>query len=163
MSENFKLHLLKCVHSECYCNQNLTLSNSPKLSSLKMSAVAILKIITTKHQNRAWMTLILYCITLTSSSFLMTTSYSKNIIFQILISSFISLDLFTFQVSGITDLYCIMDYLKNREENKNKWRTIYPKNHENFKNSKSRAQFYWFSYKKSLVASSHQKERIRAL
>ena len=28
------------------------------------------------------------------------------------------------------------NFLKNREKNKNKLRTIYPKNHENFKNSK---------------------------
>ena len=36
--------------------------------------------------------------------------------------------------------------LKNGE-NKNKLRTLYPKNHENFKNSKPRVptvQFYWF-------------------
>ena len=29
----------------------------------------------------------------------------------------------------------------------NKLRTIYPKNHENFKNSKPRVQFYWFLQK----------------
>ena len=33
---------------------------------------------------------------------------------------------------------------KKSGENKNKLRKIYPKNHENFKNSKSRVQFYWF-------------------
>ena len=31
MSENFELHLLKCLYSECYCNQNLTVSKSRKL------------------------------------------------------------------------------------------------------------------------------------
>ena len=30
------------------------------------------------------------------------------------------------------------------EENNNKLRTIYPKKHENFKDSKPRVQFYWF-------------------
>ena len=29
-------------------------------------------------------------------------------------------------------------------KNMNKFRTIYPKYYENFKNSKSRVQFYWF-------------------
>ena len=37
-----------------------------------------------------------------------------------------------------------MENLKNPGENKNKLRTIYPKNHENFKNNKSRIQFYLF-------------------
>ena len=46
-------------------------------------------------------------------------------------------------VSGITDHYCIMENLKKSEENKNKLR-IYPKNRENFTNSKPRVQFYWF-------------------
>ena len=49
----------------------------------KVSSLAILKIIRTKHQNRAWLSLILYCMqtssTLTTPSFLMTTSYSKII------------------------------------------------------------------------------------
>ena len=35
-------------------------------------------------------------------------------------------------------------------ENKNKLRTIYPKDYENFKNSKPRVQFYWFLEKKSV-------------
>ena len=39
---------------------------------------------------------------------------------------------------------------KNSGKNKNKLRTIYHKNHENFKNSKPRVQFYWFLYKKSV-------------
>ena len=47
-------------------------------------------------------------------------------------------------ISGITDYYCIMKNLKKLGENKNKLRTIYPKNHENFKNSRLRVQFYWF-------------------
>ena len=34
---------------------------------------------------------------------------------------------------------------KKTGKNKNKSRTIYPKNHENFKNNKPRGQFYWFS------------------
>ena len=45
--------------------------------------------------------------------------------------------------------YCIslMYYGKLRKKlvkNENKLRTIYPKNHDNFKNSKYRVQFYWF-------------------
>ena len=34
MSKNFQKHLLKCWYSECYYNQNLTVSNSPKLRGL---------------------------------------------------------------------------------------------------------------------------------
>ena len=40
---------------------------------------------------------------------------------------------------------------KKSGENKNILQTICPKNHENFKNSKSRVQFYWFLYKKKSV------------
>ena len=36
-----------------------------------------------------------------------------------------------------------MENLKKSGENKNKLRKIYPNDHENFKNSKSRGQFYW--------------------
>ena len=41
----------------------------------------------------------------------------------------------------------LLDYEKNfkkSRKNKNKLRIIYPKNHEYYKNSKSRGQFYWF-------------------
>ena len=37
-----------------------------------------------------------------------------------------------------------MENLKKIVKNKDKVRTIYPKNHENFKNSKCRVQSYWF-------------------
>ena len=40
---------------------------------------------------------------------------------------------------------------KNSKKNKNKLRTTYPKNHENFKNSKPRVQFYWFLQKKDCI------------
>ena len=43
-----------------------------------------------------------------------------------------------------------MGIKKRSRKNKNKLRTIFPKNHENFKNSKPRVQFYWFLYKKSV-------------
>ena len=36
------------------------------------------------------------------------------------------------------------NFLKKYGKNKNKLRTIYSKNHENFKNIKPRVQFYWF-------------------
>ena len=32
-----------------------------------------------------------------------------------------------------------------------KIRTIYPKNHENFKNNKPKVQFYWFFIKKECI------------
>ena len=42
-------------------------------------------------------------------------------------------------------------FLKKSGENKNKLRTIYPKNHGNFRNSKPRVEFYWFLYKKECI------------
>ena len=36
MSENFQLHLVKCLYSKCYYNQNLTVSKSRKFSLLHM-------------------------------------------------------------------------------------------------------------------------------
>ena len=39
-------------------------------------------------------------------------------------------------------------FLKESGKSKNKWKTIYPKNHKNFKNSECRVQFYWFLLKK---------------
>ena len=50
-------------------------------------------------------------------------------------------------ISGIINHYCIIENKKKLGENKKKLRTIYPKNHENFKNSKPKVQFYWFLYK----------------
>ena len=43
-------------------------------------------------------------------------------------------------ISGIIDHYCIMENFKKSRENKNKLRTIYSKNYENFKNRKPRVQ-----------------------
>ena len=106
-----------------------------------------------------------YSHTLTSLSFLMTTSYSKNIHLSNLfvyytldceasLSSCLSIKTSFFfltfccifiPISGIIDHYCIMEiFFKKLGENKNKLRTICPKNHENFKNGKPRVQFYWF-------------------
>ena len=39
-------------------------------------------------------------------------------------------------------------FKKESGNDKSKLRTIYPKNHEKFKNSKPRVQFYWFLLKK---------------
>ena len=39
-------------------------------------------------------------------------------------------------------------FKKKSGENKNKLRTTYPQNHENFKNNNPRAQLYWFLWKK---------------
>ena len=47
-------------------------------------------------------------------------------------------------ISGIIDHYSVTENKKNSKKNKTKLRTIYPKNYENFKNSKPRVQFYWF-------------------
>ena len=105
-----------------------------------------------------------YSHTLTSLSFLMTTSYSKNIHLSNLfiihwtvklhflpawalkqIFFFLTFCCIFIPISGIIDHYCIMEiFFKKLGENKNKLRTICPKNHENFKNGKPRVQFYWF-------------------
>ena len=47
-------------------------------------------------------------------------------------------------ISSIIDHYSIMENLKKSEKNKSKLklRTIFPKNYEDFKNSKPRVQFY---------------------
>ena len=50
-------------------------------------------------------------------------------------------------ISGIIDHYCIIGNFKKLGKIKNKLRTICTKNHESFKNNKSRVQFYWFSLK----------------
>ena len=54
--------------------------------------------------------------------------------------------------------------MKNRKkksgENKNKLRKIYPNNHENFKNSKPRVQFYWFLLKKDCIAFTEQAKKL---
>ena len=125
----------------------------------------------------------------------MTTSYSKNIHFsnlfvyysldsQVLLSSCISIKtgLFFFltfcciiiPISGILDLYCIMKKLKISGENKNESKTIYPKNHDNFKNSKPRVLYCnkkecicslrCFSSKKSkgfFYRSSHRRYSVK--
>ena len=51
-------------------------------------------------------------------------------------------------ISGSIDHYCIMENSEKWKKNKEKIRTIYPKSHEKFKNSKFRGQFYWFLLKK---------------
>ena len=91
----------------------------------KVSRLTIIKIIRTKHHNRAWLSLILYCMqssllplfychTLTELSFLMTTSYlvlwltvlkisiTKGLFF---LSDFL---LYHTPISGIIDHYCIL-------------------------------------------------------
>ena len=71
----------------------------------------------------------------------MSTSYPKNIHLSNFGIQIQILNLFTFQITGH---YCIMEILKKMGKNKNKCRKIYSKNHEHFKNSKPRVQFYWF-------------------
>ena len=99
------------------------------------------------------------------TSFLMITPYSKNInlssLFvyytldsQVSLSSYMSIKtgLFSFCLSIVSlfrflviqNITVLWKIFKKLGENKNKLRTIYPKNHENFKNSKPRVQFYWF-------------------
>ena len=56
-------------------------------------------------------------------------------------------------ISGILDLYCIMENLKkNREKNNSKLRVMCPKNHEHFKNIKSSSNFTG-SYEKNSLSS----------
>ena len=87
----------------------------------------------------------------------MTTSYLfayYTLDSQVSLSSYMSIKTVRFffltyfciitPISGIIDHYCIMENFKKSRENKNKLITIYSKNHENFKNSEPRIQFYWF-------------------
>ena len=99
----------------------------------------------------------------------MTTSYSKKIhlsnLFvyytldgQVSLSSYMSMKtgLFSFWISVVSLLQFLVLLIiillwkikKKSRESKNKLRTIYPKNHEDFKNSKPRVQFFWFLYEK---------------
>ena len=81
---------------------------------------------------------------------------------QVSLSSCMSIKTFFFLSDFLLYQYsdfCIILYYtvfwkineKNREKNKNKLRTIYPKNHENFKNNKPKVQFYWFFIKKECI------------
>ena len=63
----------------------------------------------------------------------MTTSYSKNIHIS---------DLFVYNIYVGQPSLTFLQTKSGR--NKNKLKTIYPKNHVNFKNSKPRVQIYWF-------------------
>ena len=63
----------------------------------------------------------------------MTTSYSKNIHIS---------DLFVYNIYVGQPSLTFLQTKSGR--NKNKLKTIYPKNHENFKNSKPKVQIYWF-------------------
>ena len=49
--------------------------------------------------------------------------------------------------------HAVYSSMENLEKNWGRIRTIYPKSHENFKNSKPRVQFYWFLYKKECIAT----------
>ena len=91
-----------------------------------MSRLAILKkIIRTKHQNRAFY---LYC------------TACRLVLFSHKCVCF----LYTWQSS--------FTFLQRKSgKNKNKLKTIYPKNQENFKNSKPKVHFYWFLYKKECI------------
>ena len=55
-------------------------------------------------------------------------------------------------ICGIADHFCIIENFKKISgKNKNKLRTMYPKNPENFKNSKSRVQIYRFLSKRKVI------------
>ena len=62
-------------------------------------------------------------------------------------------------ISGIKYHYCIMDKEK-KGNNKNNLRAIYSENHENFKSSKPRDQFYWLLWK-SVVCLLFQVVQIK--
>ena len=133
-----------------------------------MSRPAISKIIRTEHQNSHLycnheQKCHLYCIAcrlVLLSHFDITTLFKNHILFILLAihwrikfrfpPALTLKDFFqTFRciitpISGIIYHYCIMEKnFKKIGENKSKLRKIYPNNHENFKNKKSRVQFYW--------------------
>ena len=57
-------------------------------------------------------------------------------------------------ISGIIDYYCITNIFKKSGKNKNKLRTIYPKNHEHFKNNSLGSNFTGSYIKKSEMVSN---------
>ena len=107
----------------------------------------ILNIIRAKHKNRVWLLLILYCMQTSLLSifyhilFSPVTDCTENKHYKrsIYLSDFL---LYHTPISGIIDHYCIMGNFKKTGKTKNKLKTIYPKNHESFKSSKPRVQFY---------------------
>ena len=116
----------------------------------------ILNIIRAKHQNRAWLSLILYCM-LTIYSDYFTTSYlvlrltvpkisiTKGLFFSFWLSVVSYSDFWYYR-----SLLYYGKFLKKWEKTKKKLKTIYPKNHEIFKSSKPRVRFH-SSYKKKNV------------
>ena len=53
---------------------------------------------------------------------------------------------------SISVLFCIIEHFgKLMKKIGKKIRTIYPKNHENFKNNKPKVHFYWFFIKKECI------------
>ena len=62
-----------------------------------------------------------------------------------------------------SDFWSLLHYgkfLKSGGKNKNKLRSIYPKNNESFKNSKPRAQFKWFLYVFRLITNARSQHII---
>ena len=105
---------------------------------------AIPNIMRQKHQSRAWLLLILYCM----QASLLPLFY--RILFSPVTDStenkhYKSLFFFFLTFCCIILRFLVLKIIfKKSGKTKNKLKRIYPKNHERFKSSKPRVQFYWF-------------------
>ena len=111
---------------------------------------AILNIIRAKHQNRAWLLLILYCMQASLLSlfyrilFSPVTDSTENKHYKSLFFFFLTFCCIILRFLVLKIITVLWEIFKRSGKTKNKLKRIYPKNHERFKSSKPRVQFYWF-------------------
>ena len=111
---------------------------------------AILNIIRAKHQNRAWLLLILYCMQASLLSlfyrilFSPVTDSTENKHYKSLFFFFLTFCCIILRFLVLKIITVLWEIFKKSGKTKNKLKRIYPKNHERFKSSKPRVQFYWF-------------------
>ena len=137
-----------------------------------MSRLAIYKMITTERQKKTWMSL--YCtacrlvllshfnitkLFLTTSSmfadYILDSQVSRSSCMSIKTGLFFLSEFLFYHYSSFWYYKWLLCYEKLKSgENKNKLRHIYHNNHENFKNSKSSVQFYWFECTVFFIAIS---------
>ena len=117
---------------------------------------AILNIIRAKHQNRAWLSLILYCMQTSLLSlfyhilFSPVTDCTENKHYKRSFFFFLTFCCIILRFLVLQIITVLWEIKKKLGKTKNKLKTIYPKNHESFKSSKPRVQFYWFLKKRRM-------------
>ena len=105
------------------------------LLSLKLMAYHVLT-----HEILEWKKYFSHNIGKSSSTFLLHVHWNRSFLLSDILLIFLHYSIFWYYI-----LLLYYGKIKKRlVENKNKLRKIYPKNYENFKNSKPRVQYYWF-------------------